>query len=259
MIPKVTHQIWFQGWAELPSKYYRDVEMLSFLNQNWEHMKWDEESLRAECKKFGPDALTKFDGFPTMIQKVDFGRYIVLYNYGGVSLDCDVECLRPFDKIPGIDKYDIIVCKNSLTRLENKVTTFGLAEDLVVINNATLCCAKEHPLMKSFIEFLIQNESWNDNSMLDTQVKTGPVILSVFFNKFLDDILVLDSDVFEPYGNVNKRTVLNHRYEQSWTGYGAAPIKAYKVLKNNLLIVLFIIVIAIIFFAVKEIIKRYRK
>jgi len=257
MIPKVTHQIWFQGWKTLPDKYLYNTEKLGILNQNWEHMKWDEESLRTECRKFSPEAVSKFEGFAHMIQKIDFGRYIVLYNYGGVSIDCDTECLRPLDKIPGVDRYDIILCKNSLNRLENKVASFGLAKDLVVLNNATICCSKEHPLVKQFIEFLIENESWNEDLFIDTQLKTGPLITSIFFNNYIDDILILDSDVFEPYGNINKRTILNHAYDQTWTGYGTFPVKFYKVIKNNLLILVVAIFIIIMFFSVRGIAKRY--
>lgn len=256
VIPKVTHQVWFQGWGNLPEKYRDDTEKLSILNANWEHMKWDEEGLRAECKKFSPEALAKFEGFPHMIQKVDFGRYIVLYNYGGVSVDCDAECLRPLEKTPGIDRYDIILCKNSLNKLENKVASFGLTKDLVVMNNATICCSKEHPLMKQFIEFLIENESWNEDLLLDTQLKTGPLITSIFFNKFLDDIHIVDSDIFEPFGNVNKRTVLNHKYDQSWTGFGSFPIRGYKFLKNNLLWFLLLCIIILKFFFIRKIVER---
>lgn len=255
MIPNTTHQIWFQGWDRLPEKYHADTERLSILNPNWEHKKWDEKSLRVECEKFSPEALAKFDEFTNMIQKIDFGRYVVLYNYGGISIDCDVECLRPLDKIPGLDKYDVIIGKNFLTKLENKVASFGLSKDLVIINNATLCCANEHPIMKHLIEFLIKNESWNEDPLLDTQLKTGPLILSIFFNKYLDEVLVLDSDIFEPFGNVNKRTVLNHKYDQSWTGYGSLPVTVYKFIKNNLvwiLLLLFFIVKFLIFRKVLE-------
>jgi len=256
VIPKVTHQIWFQGWSNLPDKYHNDTEKLSILNQNWEHKKWDEQSLRAECEAFSPEALAKFDGFSDMIQKVDFGRYVVLYNYGGVSIDCDSECLRPLEKTPGMDRYDIILCKNSLNKLENKVASFGLARDLVVLNNATICCSKEHPLMKQFIEFLIKNESWNEDLFLDTQLKTGPLITSIFFNKFLDDIHIVDSDIFEPFGNVNKRTVLNHKYDQSWTGFGATPIRAYKFLKNNLLWFVLLCVVILKFLFIRKIAEK---
>jgi mannosyltransferase OCH1-like enzyme len=234
----------------LPEKYHDDVYKLEILNQNWEHKKWDEESLRAECEKFSPLALIKFDGFTNMIQKIDFGRYVVLYNHGGVSVDCDAECIRSLDKTPGIDRYDIILSKNPLTNLENKITTFGFSKNMVIINNATICCAKENPLMKQFIEFLIENESWNEDMMFDTQLKTGPLVMSVFFNKYLDDVLILDSDVFEPFGNINRRTILNHKYDQSWTGFGSFPINIYKFIKNNLIwfLVGLIIITKFVFF-----------
>jgi mannosyltransferase OCH1-like enzyme len=240
----------------LPEKYHDDTEKLSILNQNWEHKKWDEQSLRDECEKFSSEALAKFDEFTNMIQKIDFGRYVVLYNHGGVSVDCDAECLRPLEKIPGIDRYDIILSKNSLTILENKVTSYGLSRDLVIVNNATVCCSKENSLVKKFIEFLIKNESWNDDLMLDTQLKTGPLAMSVFFNKHIDDVLILDSDIFEPFGNVTKRTVLNHKYDQSWTGYGTLPITMYKFIKNNLLWILLLVVILIKFLFFRRVLEK---
>jgi mannosyltransferase OCH1-like enzyme len=251
MIAHITHQIWFQGWPELPYKYRNHIEKLENFNPNWEHMKWDSESLRSECEKFSPEALAKFDGFEKMIQKVDFGRYIVLYNYGGVSVDCDAECLRSFDKIPGIDRYDLILSKNPLNMMENKVATYGLSKDLIIINNATICCDKENYIMKHFIQFLIENESWNDDVMMDTQIKTGPLIMSIFFNKYLDDVLILDSDIFEPFGNINKMTVINHEYEQSWTRTGALPIKIYRIIRNNFTILFFIFIIVLLFFIIK--------
>jgi mannosyltransferase OCH1-like enzyme len=220
-------------------------------------MKWDEKSLRRECEKFSPEALAKFDGFDKMIQKIDFGRYVVLYNYGGVSVDCDVECLRPLDKIPGLDRYDLIISKNSLTRLENNACSFGLSRDLVIINNATLCCSKEHPVMKHLIEFLIENESWNEDVGLDTQLKTGPLILSVFFNAYLDnpDMSIVDSEVFEPFGNVTRRTILNHKYDQTWTQVGSHPVKAYRVLKNNFVIILILAVAILGFFLIRGLVS----
>jgi|694.fasta_scaffold00451_83 mannosyltransferase OCH1-like enzyme len=259
MIPKITHQIWFQGWDELPMRYMSDVEKLENMNKDWEHMKWDEESLRSECVKFSPEALTKFDGFDKMIQKIDFGRYIVLHNYGGVSVDCDVECLRPLDKIPGLTKYDLILGKNSLSRLENKLSSFGLSHDLVIVNNATLCCSKENSIIHNLVKFLIKNESWNEDDVFDTQLKTGPLMLSVFFNKYIDDpdVNIVDSDVFEPWGNITRRTILNHKYDLSWTQYGSIPVKIYRTLKNNLLLILIFILVLFTFFSVRGIAIRY--
>lgn len=256
-IPKVTHQIWFQGWDQLPEKYRDDTEKLSILNKNWEHMKWDEGSLRTECEKFSPEALTKFDGFTNMIQKVDFGRYIVLYNHGGVSVDCDAECLRSLDKIPHIDVFNLIISKNPLNKIENKIASFGLSSDLVMLNNAALCCSKEHPLMKQFIEFLIENESWNEDETLDTHLKTGPLALSIFFNRFIEEFFIIDSEVFEPWGHVTKRTVLNHKYDHSWVdSYFVPLLHLYKFIKNNLVWILLFVVILMKFLFFRRVLEK---
>ena len=252
-IPKITHQIWFQGWDHLPENYHGYTESLAILNQNWEHMKWDEGSLRTECEKFSPEALTKFDGFDNMIQKVDFGRYVILHNYGGVSVDCDAECLRPLGKIPYIDFFNLIICKNPLNKIENKIASFGLSSDLVMLNNATICCSKGHPLMKRFIDFLIENESWNEDDTLDTHLKTGPLILSIFFNSFIDEFFIIDSEVFEPWGHVTKRTVLNHKYDHSWVdSYWVPFLHLYKFIKNNLVILIALLVVLIAFFVIRR-------
>ena len=258
MIPKVTHQIWFQGWKNLPEKYSADTEKLSSLNPNWEHMKWDEDSLRTECAKFSPEALAKFEEFPHMIQKIDFGRCVVLHNYGGVSVDCDAECLRPFEKTPGLDRYDLILSKNPLNRLENKVASFGFSKDMVMVNNATICCTKEHALMKQFIEFLIENESWNEDVVIDTQLKTGPLITSIFFNRYLDEpeMSILDHEIFEPWGSVTKRTVLDHKCDQSWTGFVALPVVFYKMVRNNLIWFLLLCIAIVKFVFIRKIVEK---
>lgn len=260
-IPNVTHQIWFQGWNNLPDKYFGNTEKLVFLNQDWKHMKWDEESLRKECATMSPETLAKFDSFDKMIQKVDFGRYVVLHKYGGVSVDCDAECIRPLDRIPGIDRYDFIIGRNPLNRIENKVSSFGLSKDLVITNNATLCCSKENPIMKRLIDFLIENESWNEDIMLDTQLKTGPLIVSIFINKNLNDpdICIVDSDVFEPWGNTTRRTILNHTYDQSWTHFGSYPTVVYRVVKNNLALLLVFAITLILFILVRRILYEYTR
>ena len=66
-IPKITHQIWMQGWKNLPEKFQENVEILHEMNPGYTHMKWDEESLRIECSKFGADCLKKFDSFELFI------------------------------------------------------------------------------------------------------------------------------------------------------------------------------------------------
>lgn len=246
-IPKVTHQIWFQGWENLPEKYRENTEKLSILNQNWEHKKWDEHSLRAECEKFSQAALKKFDSFTQMINKIDFGRYIVLHNYGGVSVDCDAECLRPLEKIPGILNENFILSKwSQRSDFESWLCHRGLcSSDYIMFNNATFACEPKHPLMKHFIEFLIENKSWDDDIHWNTEVQTGPTITSIFFNHFLDDIFVLDPEIVEPWGRVTRRTVLNHKYACSWMWPIFREIAPYYLsIRNNLCYILIVALVS---------------
>jgi len=254
-IPKVTHQIWFQGWDQLPEKYSKNVESLRILNQNWEHKKCDEQSLRAECEKFSPEALAKFDGFPRMMNKIVFGRYVVLHNHGGVSVDCDAECIRPLDKIPGVNTESLIVTKWApLSKFESWLCHRGVCKDEIMFNCATILVEPKHPIMKQFIEFLIENEySKTDDMNWDEEIQTGPTIFSWYFNHFLDDIFILDSEITEPWGNVTRRTVLNHRYDCSWMDPKVKWIAPYyPFLRSKFIYILLLIQFIIILVLVKR-------
>lgn len=250
VIPKVTHQIWFQGWNNLPEKYIQNVQSLRILNQNWEHMTWDEQSLRAECEKFSSEALTKFDGFNHMIQKIDFGRYVVLYNNGGVSVDCDVESLKPLDRIPGILTENLIISKwSQRSDFESLLCHRGVCPPgTIMFNNATIACSDKHPIMKHFIEFLIENQSHDRDPQWNTEIQTGPTIISYFFNHFLDEIFILDPEIIEPWGNITRRTVLNHKYACSWMHPVVQWVSPfYLTVRNNLLLWIIVIQAALIF------------
>jgi hypothetical protein len=245
-IPKVTHQIWFQGWDQLPEKYTKNVESLRILNQNWEHKTWDAESLRAECEKFSPEALAKFDGFSHMMRKIVFGRYVVLYNYGGISIDCDAECLRPLDKIPGISNENLIISKwSQRSEFESWMCHRGLCpKETIMFNCATIACSQRHPIMKHFIEFLIENKSCDPDVHFEEEVQTGPTITSYFFNHYLDDIFILDPEIIEPWDRITKRTVLNHKYACSWMHPSVQFIAPYySQIRNNFILILCLIIL----------------
>lgn len=252
-VPKLTHQIWFQGWDQLPVEYLGYTESISILNPNWEHKKWDDTSLRAECAKFSPEAVAKYDSYRHMVQKVDLGRYIVLYNYGGVSIDADAECLRPLEKIPGIDRWDLLVSKSATTRLENFLMTAGKFDDLTMLNNAMIACAKNHPLMKQFIEFVIQIENDEPEDISQILMTTGPLAHTIFFNHFIDEICVLDSEIAEPLRAVTHRTVINHVSSTKWVpGLTRHLLMTYKALRPYFFTLALVVFITLILWRVRR-------
>src|SRR5271166_3819149 len=100
MIPKIIHSIWFQGWDSLPEKYYENIASVGRHNPDWQYIKWDSESIRNLIRGLGDDYLQKYDDFKVMHQKIDFGRYAIIYAHGGVSVDTDVFALKGFDETP---------------------------------------------------------------------------------------------------------------------------------------------------------------
>jgi mannosyltransferase OCH1-like enzyme len=181
-----------------------------------------------------------------MMGKIVFGRYVVLYNHGGVSVDCDAECLRPLAKIPGILKENFIISKWSRrSDFEAWLCHKGLCTDEIMFNCATIACEPNHPLMKHFIEFLIKNEMKDPTDpQWEEEIQTGPTIFSIFFNNFLDEVFILDPEIIEPWGRITKRTVLNHEYACSWMHPIARWMAPYYLfIRNNFTIIL----IALIF------------
>jgi hypothetical protein len=66
----------------------------------WEVKVWDGEAARAQLvatdQELGLGLASAFDGAKKMAVKADIARYSMLYTFGGLYVDADLECLRPF-------------------------------------------------------------------------------------------------------------------------------------------------------------------
>ncbi len=133
-IPRVIHQIWYQGEAQLPERYRRFRRTWEKHHPAWEFVFWDERKMRelihAEYAWFG----SYFDGYPMDIQRMDSARYFILNTFGGFYIDMDVECLKPIDEL--LDHYGLLLSKT------------------VGYNNAIIGCVPRHPLWRAVFDNL---------------------------------------------------------------------------------------------------------
>jgi mannosyltransferase OCH1-like enzyme len=90
-IPKVIHQIWIG--SPLPDRYIPLIESWKYHHPDWVHILWTDADIEALdlVNKAQYEASTNYG------QKADIARYEILYRFGGVYVDIDFECLRPFD------------------------------------------------------------------------------------------------------------------------------------------------------------------
>lgn len=91
MIPKIIHWIWIGG--RLPEQFARWMIGVREKHTGWDSIVWNEDRLRA----VGIDVGHLESKFPFLAGISNAARLLIVRKFGGVYLDCDVECLRPMD------------------------------------------------------------------------------------------------------------------------------------------------------------------
>ena len=92
MIPKTIHYCWF-GKKPLPRMAKRYMESWKKNCPDYEIVRWDESNFDPGFNQFTRDAYNA--GKWAFVS--DVARLYIIYHYGGVYLDTDVELIRPLD------------------------------------------------------------------------------------------------------------------------------------------------------------------
>lgn len=94
MIPKVIHYCWFGG-NPLPQSGVRCIETWKRHFPDYEIKCWDESNFNVNIIPYTAQAYaSKKYAFVS-----DYARFWILYKYGGLYFDTDVEVIRPMDDI----------------------------------------------------------------------------------------------------------------------------------------------------------------
>lgn len=92
-IPRILHQIWFQGEKAIPEKYHPFQKRLKAHHKNYLYKLWDGESIGDLLKANYAWFYDLWNGLEFMIQKIDAAKMFILHSQGGVYLDMDMECI----------------------------------------------------------------------------------------------------------------------------------------------------------------------
>lgn len=128
-IPKIIHRIWIST-ERIQNIYLQYGETWRFHHPQYTFMLWTQHNL--------PPLINhdEFHDSQNVGQKSDILRYEVLHAYGGLYVDMDFECLRPFDPI--VDDLDCFVGEEEPGR----------------ISNALIGCTPGHPFMRRLLHRL---------------------------------------------------------------------------------------------------------
>ena len=206
MIPKTIHYCWF-GRGEKPKLVKKCIETWQKNLPEYKLIEWNEENFDVRVNTFVRQAYeNKHYAFVS-----DFARAFVLYKYGGIYLDTDVEVLKSFDKF-----------------LENKM--FAGFEEADFVGSCVVGAEQGAALLKEYM-----NHYENTPYVLEDGSKyksTNVVLLTNLCeqrgikrnNKFqnLEDIVIFPRTVFSPYDYINGANYITeesyaiHHFAQLW-------------------------------------------
>lgn len=92
-IPKVIHYFWF-GKKEKPPIYHKCIESWKKYCPDYEIKEWTEDNFDININPYVSEAYKK----EKYAFVSDYARFYILYNYGGIYLDIDVEILKNIDE-----------------------------------------------------------------------------------------------------------------------------------------------------------------
>ncbi|KAK3322681.1 glycosyltransferase family 32 protein [Apodospora peruviana] len=95
-VPPTLHHISLGSGAAEHSKWAEVRQSCVDIHPGWEAMLWTDETAGAFVAEHFPELKEMWDSYRYPIQRIDSLRYMVLYHYGGVILDMDLQCRRAF-------------------------------------------------------------------------------------------------------------------------------------------------------------------
>lgn len=182
MIPKVFHRIWVG--SDMPTEFVEYGRQWQELHPGWQLLDWNEDTfpelvnqdLVDRAERIAPRNIGQF--------VADVVRLELLYQVGGVYIDCDMEPRRCIE--PLLDSAQV---PNGL---------FAAWEvDWVWMNNAIMGARAEHPFLLTLIERLPESVRRRPHSK--PNVMSGPQFLTREVNRARAPMTVFESKLFYPY------------------------------------------------------------
>lgn len=116
MIPKVIHYCWF-GRNPLPSLAVKCIESWKKYFPDYEIKEWNENNFNVNIITYTQEAYErKKYAFVS-----DYARFWILYHYGGLYFDTDVEVIKPMNDI--IVKGPFMGCEKDVDKQESTVSS----------------------------------------------------------------------------------------------------------------------------------------
>lgn len=218
MIPKVIHYCWF-GKNPLPKYAVRCINSWKKYCPDYEIIEWNESNFDIQSCDYIAQAYEK----KKWAFVSDYARFWILYNFGGIYFDTDVELIKPIDKLINLGPFMGYEAYCDIEFLNPR-------HEYLVNPGLGIAAEREMGLYKKVIDYYsgLNFISASDTNNIKTVVEIVSEILSSngleLNGKFskVCGIAIYPEDYFCPlnYANgklhITDNTVSIHHYETSW-------------------------------------------
>lgn len=213
MIPKIIHYCWF-GRNPLPESAQKCIASWRKFLPDYEIKEWNEDNFDVNIIPYTQQAYeAKKYAFVS-----DYARFWILYHYGGLYFDTDVEVIRPLDEI--VERGAFF----GMEILAPKKDVIAVAPGLGMGAEAKL------PLYKRMLDgyvnlnFILENGEKNPFSMIPmlTGFLRNDGLKCVNEVQTVDGVTIYPPDYFNPWDdllgklNKTKHTYTIHWYSKTW-------------------------------------------
>ena len=182
MIPKIIHQIWLGDKNKMPVDFMKTVRDKHF---GWKYILWSEDNIGDLINQNKYDQVFYSDnsGENKYPKLADIVRYEKLFNYGGIYIDADSICNKPFNDL--LDNKFFAAYENEVKRKN-------------LISNGVIGSVPRYPILEMCIDEIkkIKNKVITRKPSFKT---TGPVLFTRIINEYgKEKIAVYPSWYFFP-------------------------------------------------------------
>lgn len=184
MIPKIIHYCWF-GRNPLPELAVKCIESWKRFLPDYEIKEWNEDNFNVNIIPYTKEAYeAKKYAFVS-----DYARFWILYKYGGLYFDTDVEVIKSMDDI--IAKGNFMGCERDADK--SGATAPAVAPGLGLGVNPGLGLYKEMIELYQSLSFVNRNGSYNHKTVVQY---TTEFLIKKGLNNSLDIQHIAGVDIY---------------------------------------------------------------
>lgn len=159
MIPKIIHYCWFGG-KQKPNEVNKYIASWRKFCPDYEIREWNESNFDITENDYCREAYeAKKWAFVT-----DYARLAVLYKFGGIYMDTDVELVKPFDSLLNLNAF---MCFEDHDKVS--IGTFGVAKAFDLVKDFLVAYQNRH--------FCRENGSYDTTTNLE-------IVTQILHNKY---------------------------------------------------------------------------